>query len=330
LSKIEIRTPTFKRASLLRRALQSLLNQTFAHWRCVVIDDDPKGVDTRRVCEELCDDRIMYKQNDQNFGLGANIDQAFSLAPSPGSTHLCVLEDDNYYLPDYLEDNLRVMEQNKVDIVLRNLMIEMPHLFSESGFTGMRTAYQGQYVEGPVTKEELWGSLFYNTGVYNANLFWRTGCGLNFSTLDMSGDPIFQERLRTLCIDRPAYIAMTPKIVWRDNGAESKRASSPGFRWRLNQIRAATRERELYLMLFAHLRDRDFERHIWQSRFRPIDAYCERVFRRVGIRTQFATKLSSIDRVSLFVKRELAKLASAFVVEPINFQIGKERVEARR
>jgi glycosyltransferase involved in cell wall biosynthesis len=325
-SIVEIRIPTYRRPVLLRRALASLVSQTYPLWRCIVIDDDPGG-ETRNVCAQFNDSRIIYQENERNLGVGANIDRAFSLDPLPGSTHACVLEDDNYYFPDCLRSNLELMAREGVDVVLRNQYLETPSSFGRSR-VGPRTSYDGQYVEGVVSRDELWGAFFYSLGANNAGLFWRVGAGLNFSTLAMIDCPQFQERLRTLCIDRRAYIALKPQIVYRDNGTESYTRVF-GLRWPLQYLRLTTRERNICLMLFAYLRQRNLEVHIWQSRFRKIDAGGERVFWRVGIPLGVPTNLTKKDRMTLVIKRTFAKLGSLLITEPINYTIGENRIEAR-
>ncbi len=38
---VHIRTPTYKRPAALKRALQSMIAQTWENWVCDVYDDDP-------------------------------------------------------------------------------------------------------------------------------------------------------------------------------------------------------------------------------------------------------------------------------------------------
>src|SRR5579862_1131830 len=42
---VEIRVPTFRRPELLRRALASVIGQTYPDWRCIVLDDSPHGAE---------------------------------------------------------------------------------------------------------------------------------------------------------------------------------------------------------------------------------------------------------------------------------------------
>jgi hypothetical protein len=317
----------YRRPNLLRRALASLATQTHRDWRCVVIDDDPGSVPTRDLCNSQGDSRIIYQSNPRNLGIGANVDKAFSLPPLPGATHICVLEDDNYYLPDCLAANLETCERSGVDVVMRNSLIETPSRSIAHSAIGSRTLFEGQYVDGVATREELWSTLFYSVGATNVGLFWRARSGLNFSTVSITKDPLFQERLRTLCIDRPVYIAMTPQIVWRDNGAESTRPSSTGLGRRLDQVRGAARERKLYQMLYAHLQEQGHEEKILHSRLRSYDVHCERVFRRVGIEPRVPALLSTNDRVKLRLKRTVAEVASLAIAEQVDFSLDGGRTK---
>lgn len=327
---VEVRMPTYRRPVLLRRALASLISQTYPHWRCLVLDDDNGGKEAKLACAEFNDGRIVYRQNETNLGVGANSNRAFSLHPSPGTTHACVLEDDNYYLPDCLKSNLEIMAREDVDIVMRNQWIETPNFSTNSAIVGPRTKFDGQYVEGCASRDELWGTFFYNIGANVPSLFWRVGVGLDFCTLKMIDCPVYQERLSTLCIDRRVYIAMTPQIVFRNNESESWRPNYRGIHHLLQHIRLTNRERHVCRMLFSYLRDHNLETYFWHSRLRKIDARSERVFWRVGIPLGIATKLSTKVRMTLVIKRILAKMAGLIIAEPVRYKIGKDRIEARR
>src|ERR1700731_2263614 len=104
---VEVRIPAYRRPKLLHRALASLQNQTYSDWRCVVLDDAVDDPAAEQVCASLADKRVEYRRNDKSLGIEANIDQAFSLPYHPHSVFACVLEDDNYYMPDLFEHNIR-------------------------------------------------------------------------------------------------------------------------------------------------------------------------------------------------------------------------------
>lgn len=220
---VEVRVPTYRRPKLLRRALVSIIEQTHTNWICVVLDDEMDGTDAEDVCHSLKDKRIIYTRNINNLGISKNIDLAFSIKSISSAKYICVLEDDNYFLPNYFESNILICESSSIDVVMRNMLIE--HSYDAEGFGQLSasTMYSNQYIDGIYSKYELWGVFFYSLGTLNSGLFWRANSGLSFSVKAVHSDPVFQERFRTLCIDRSVYIAMEPLAVWRNNGAYSYR-----------------------------------------------------------------------------------------------------------
>ncbi len=229
------------------------------------------------ICGEISDPRIIYRRNQRNLGVGRNIDAAFSMAPLHDTEYLCVLEDDNFYLPDNLAANVLTLRHAQADVVLRNQLIETPTQSHQDGRVGPETTLDGQYQDGLLTREELWATFFYSTAAINSSLFWRAGAGLTFSTADYSPDPIFQERLRTLRIDRDVVMAMEPKIVWRAN-IESARPRARGLSWYIEQAKSARRERHLYRALYAFLSEQGVADLVWRNRHRTVSGAAERVF----------------------------------------------------
>ena len=65
--KISIITPTFNRANIIKRAINSVLNQNDSFWEYIIVDDCSED-DTAKVINEIKDNRIKYLQLDQNLG----------------------------------------------------------------------------------------------------------------------------------------------------------------------------------------------------------------------------------------------------------------------
>ena len=129
---VHIRTPTYKRPAALRRALQSMIDQTWPLWVCDVFDDDAEE-SGRAVVESLGDARIRYRANSPQLFASRNIDQCFSALNPHRAEYFCVVEDDNFILPDFCAANIALMQEQGVEIVLRNQLIE-----HASGTTGAR------------------------------------------------------------------------------------------------------------------------------------------------------------------------------------------------
>ncbi len=308
MALVEIRVPTFRRPNLLRRALESLKAQVHSHWVCRVLDDDP-DCSARTVCGAVDDSRIHYEPNGKNLGICRNLDQAFSLPPLQGTDFLCVLEDDNYYMSSNLQQNIVTLDRVGLDVLLRNQRIEHMHNTDSPGELSAGTSFDGQYCDGILPHDGLFATFFYSTGANNSSLFWRANTGLNFSTIHYLDDPVSQERLRTLCIDRDVVIGLEPLIVWRDNGVESLRPKLNGWiNWRLAQIKASAHERAIYRALDTYLA----EVGAWNLAFAPdagdFTAARERVFVRCGLPVPIsARRLALTDRMSLHAKRILAE-----------------------
>ncbi|MGV8954112.1 MAG: glycosyltransferase family 2 protein, partial [Cypionkella sp.] len=74
---VHFRTPTYKRPEALRRALQSMIDQSSADWVCDVYDDDA-AQSGRAVVASLGDPRIRYVPNKPQLFASRNIDHCFS------------------------------------------------------------------------------------------------------------------------------------------------------------------------------------------------------------------------------------------------------------
>ncbi|MEO0903114.1 MAG: glycosyltransferase, partial [Bacteroidota bacterium] len=109
----EVRVTTYKRPDLLKRALTSLQEQTYPFWKAIVLDDSPEreGADVVRKINDL---RIIYRANPKNLGRNKNIDFAFQSRNIIGGRYACILEDDNYFFPDFIESNIQSLTREKV------------------------------------------------------------------------------------------------------------------------------------------------------------------------------------------------------------------------
>ena len=312
---VEVRMPTYRRPRLLMRALKSLQAQTHQNWRCFVLDDSPDR-DGQAICSNLEDSRIVYTPNATTLGICQNIDNAFAMPTLSESSFVCVLEDDNYYLPENIERNINTLEQTSLDILLRNQSIERMTDRDSPGLPTDSTTYSDQYTDGKLAHGLLFASFFYSTGANNSSLFWRTNVRLDFSTLRYSDDVVIQERLRTLCIDRDVFVAMQPLIVWRDNGPESFRPKLAGFKWYFAQARVAAQERAIYQSLYGYLISKEIVEPIFYPPSGTFSRDRERVFHRVGlpVPSRHCT-FSRTSQISMTIKR-IGALVLAGLMSP--------------
>ncbi len=112
---------TYRRPSLLKRALTSLLAQTYRHWVCEVHNDDPDDPGPAAIVEALHDPRIHYFQHRENLGPVRSFNLAYKGGPEP---LLSILEDDNWWEPPFLEKAVETLAANpEATVVWSNLRI---------------------------------------------------------------------------------------------------------------------------------------------------------------------------------------------------------------
>ncbi len=217
---VHVRAPTYKRPELLRRALTSLQAQTWQHWVCDIYDDDPDGAGFQ-VCQDLGDPRIHYNHNQPQKYASRNINACFTLNNPRNADYFCVVEDDNYLFPDFMADNIAMCRTHKVNLVLRNQLIEFntnvdaPTLSSDGILNHL-------YKEGVYTPEMFRLSLIMGIGVSNGGLFWTRDTKSPIE-ITCTCTATLQEYIRTFVVREPIYVAMDPLAVWMENGSATTR-----------------------------------------------------------------------------------------------------------
>lgn len=107
-------TPTYRRPNLLRRAIESVLAQTHEDWLLVVADDG-SGDDTESVIRSYTarDKRIIASPSPQNLGVNATRNRALEILLGRDDVHvLTLLDDDDYFLPETLENAASQFDRN--------------------------------------------------------------------------------------------------------------------------------------------------------------------------------------------------------------------------
>ena len=96
---VSIGLPTFNRANILKRAIDSLLNQAYSNFE-LIISDNTSTDDTQKICLEYSqkDDRIRYFRQDKNIGMG----QFDFLASKIRGDYFMLASDDDWWHPDFI------------------------------------------------------------------------------------------------------------------------------------------------------------------------------------------------------------------------------------
>jgi glycosyltransferase involved in cell wall biosynthesis len=113
--KVSVIIPTYKRPHLIGRAIRSVLNQTYQNFEIVIIDDSPND-ETEKVVKNFNDKRIKYIRNKIRVGFIGAKNQGVRES-SKDSKYVAFLDDDDEYLPLFLEKTIKKLEE-KNDIAL--------------------------------------------------------------------------------------------------------------------------------------------------------------------------------------------------------------------
>lgn len=91
--------PSYNRAHLLKRAVDSLLNQTFQDFEIIIVDDASKDT-TSEVVKSMNDSRIRYFRNETNQERCISRNKGIELSTGK---YVCFLDSDDYHLPNHLQ-----------------------------------------------------------------------------------------------------------------------------------------------------------------------------------------------------------------------------------
>lgn len=179
--RFTVLVPTHNRADLLPRALRSVLSQSFSDFELLVVDDASTDA-TQQTVAAIADPRIVYHRRQVNGGAAAARNTGIDLARGE---LLALLDDDDEYLPGFLEETERTYSEAGPDVGL-----------TWCGVIWVRDTAAGEIV----LHEDLWHPRYADReAAYRAFLRNRrvgTNCGLTFRRSALSTMPLFDESLR--------------------------------------------------------------------------------------------------------------------------------------
>jgi len=107
---VSVGIPTYNRAHLIQRSINSLINQDYDNIE-IVISDNASTDDTSLICQELCkqSERIKYIRQPTNYGPTRNFKEV--LAHSAGEFFMW-LADDDYLDSSYISKCVNFLQEN--------------------------------------------------------------------------------------------------------------------------------------------------------------------------------------------------------------------------
>ena len=124
ISEILVFVPTYNSEKYLRQCLDSVLQQTFQDWQCVISDDasTDKSIEIAREYEKI-DSRFKVLTHEKNVGAANNWNRAKENNNSFATKILCA---DDYLLKDALKEQVDILQRNQTAIVFSERYIVFP------------------------------------------------------------------------------------------------------------------------------------------------------------------------------------------------------------
>jgi glycosyltransferase involved in cell wall biosynthesis len=105
---VSVIIPTYKRASLIARSINSVLRQTYRDIEVIVVDDGSPD-NTGEVVAAIRDERVRYMRHERNKGLPATRNTGIRAA---SGEYVAFLDDDDEWLPEKLEQQVPLLRQH--------------------------------------------------------------------------------------------------------------------------------------------------------------------------------------------------------------------------
>lgn len=111
---ISIIIPTYNRANLISETLDSIRNQTYKNWECIIIDDHSTDNTDKLISSSLEDKRFSYFKRPENLKKGANSCRNYGYTKSRGA-YILWFDSDDILHPCALELCLKYLLTEKID-----------------------------------------------------------------------------------------------------------------------------------------------------------------------------------------------------------------------
>lgn len=110
--RVSVILPTYNRANVLRRSIDSVLKQSFADFELIIVDDCSTDM-TKELIDSYHDPRIRYIENEENLGAGAA--RNAGVAVSEGEL-IAFQDSDDEWLPNKLSQQIAVFASSDKNI----------------------------------------------------------------------------------------------------------------------------------------------------------------------------------------------------------------------
>lgn len=110
---VSVVIPTYNRAHVIKRAIESVLLQKYSNMEIIIIDDNSSD-STKEVIEGIMDSRIKYRRNSKNRGASFSRNAGIRMAKGE---YIAFQDSDDEWVEGKLEKQLEIMKEMKCGMV---------------------------------------------------------------------------------------------------------------------------------------------------------------------------------------------------------------------
>lgn len=126
---VSIIIPTYNREKYIAEALQSILQQSYTHWECIIVDDGSTDA-SKTIVDNFVktDSRFQYVKRPNTYPKGVNACRNYGITLSKGD-YIAFCDDDDFWLPKKLEQQIAVFNTHP-DVGLVTGNVEFVNTYS--------------------------------------------------------------------------------------------------------------------------------------------------------------------------------------------------------
>jgi len=166
--KVTIVMATYNRAHFIIETLQSIQNQTFTDWECLIVDDG--GTDnTKEVIDPIleADNRFKYFKRSENYKKGLPGCRNYGIDVAKGD-FIIFFDDDDVVHPENLKMCLEILKKNEVDFC---------H-YQKLSFEGKKPLIKKSIIntQQDLTKADIEKVITQEIGLASCTVMWKKLC----------------------------------------------------------------------------------------------------------------------------------------------------------
>ena len=144
---VSIIMPSYNTANYIKKAVCSVICQTYKHWELIIVDDASTDQTDRAILPFLSDGRIRYLKNEKNEGAAISRNRALREAKG---RWIAFLDSDDLWVPDKLERQIQFMEDHHYAFTYTDYMIQLngkwlPYVYTGPNIINRRKMYNYCY-----------------------------------------------------------------------------------------------------------------------------------------------------------------------------------------